>query len=120
MRGQPLAELLPEPAPQVPASDFFLEGCGRGEIRKGFITDRHKLIYHLNEDRFSQYDLVKDPLELHNVYGTQSASLGQQKEAELRDWTDLSLAIMAEQRGETAQEVPAELRQRLKDMGYVQ
>ncbi len=100
----------------------FLEGCHRGSIRKAMLRDHFKLIYDVYQDRFSLYDLEADPGENHNVYGTPQAPAGiAEMEQDLLRWTKQSLAMMGARvaQGE-ALDISPEIRQQLKDMGYVQ
>ena len=66
-------------------------------------------------------DVRSDPWEQYNIYGTPLAPDTGNVERELLEWTEASLALMDEYgaRGE-AREVPPELRDRLRDTGYVQ
>lgn len=99
----------------------FLEGCDFGGIRKALLNDRYKLIYDLDLDRFSLYDLQEDPQELHDIFGTAAAPDTSGMEADLRGWTEMSLEMMAETAGRgAAEDISPEIRQRLRDMGYIQ
>ncbi|MGC9320085.1 MAG: hypothetical protein ACP5KN_18785, partial [Armatimonadota bacterium] len=68
------------------------------------------------------YDLEADPGEHHNIYGMPQApgNIGEM-EHDLLQWTEQSLAMMEARVAEGgATEVSPEIRQQLKDMGYVQ
>lgn len=39
----------------------------------GIRTETHKLIYYWKKDQWECYDLVKDPAEMHNIYGDSKA-----------------------------------------------
>jgi len=39
----------------------------------GVRTDTHKLIYFWKKDQWECYDLIKDPDEMHNLYGDPAA-----------------------------------------------
>ncbi len=120
MRGRSLAPLLTEGG-RVPAEfRIFLEVCAWGTIRKGLMTERYKLIYDVYHDRFSLYDLLKDPGELHDIWGTARAPDTTDLERELLDWTDRSLSTMASYEQTTRGHLSPEVRRQLRDMGYIQ
>ncbi len=119
-RGRSLAPVLEGEPGEPPPLRVFLEGCRRGGIRKGWLDGRHKLIYHVYHDRFSLYDLEQDPAEQHDIYGAPGAPDTARWERELLAWTEMTTGLMARRTGAGAEEVSDELRQQLRDMGYVQ
>lgn len=120
LRGRSLSPVLRPDAADLGPFRLYLEGCSRGGIRKGLIVDRHKLIYDVYQDRFSLYDLERDPGELHDIWGTEMAPNTREWEDDLREWTEASLAEMDNLTGGCADDVPPEALRRLRDMGYVQ
>jgi len=119
--GRNLAPLLQDEPGGIPPLRVFLEGCRRGAIRKGRFDGRYKLIYDTYHDSFSLYDLRDDPRERHDIWATSLApDEAAQWEDELRAWTEMTLALMAQRAGTGAEEVSEEIRQQLRDMGYVQ
>jgi arylsulfatase A-like enzyme len=121
IRGRSLAPVFDGRPEQMPPLHFYLESCSKGAIRKALLQDRYKLIYDLDGDRFSLYDLQEDMAERHDLYGTEHAPDVSHMEEELMEWTELSLAMMAQTAGEAAaEELPPGVRQRLRDMGYIQ
>lgn len=121
IRGRSLMPLLMAEPGTLAESPVYLEGCCYGPIRKGLICGNLKLIYDVYRDSFSLYDLERDPGEHHNIYGTNAAPDTSQMEADLREFTQRSLALMRERvAAGGAEEIPAEIRQQLRDMGYLQ
>ncbi len=121
MRGRSLTPLLAGRTGNLPPFRVFAEACVYGGMRKGLMTDHYKLIYHLYGDEFSLYDLQTDPGEQHNIYGTPLAPDTTQMERELLAWTEESLAMMDEYVAKAgAEDIPPEVRERLRDMGYIQ
>ncbi len=120
MRGRQLQPLL---AGETPQQDpiAFAEGAGLGPIRKSLIAGDLKLIYDVYADAFELYDLVADPGELHNIQGMDLAPDMAREEERLRAWTEQALELMDEQAGRmSAEDVPPEVLERLRDMGYIQ
>jgi arylsulfatase A-like enzyme len=72
--------------------------------------DQFKLIYSPADDRFEMYDVVKDPLELGDVYATAAR--------ERPDWAELLRSIAARTRRDGARQVDPEARKRLQELGY--
>jgi arylsulfatase A-like enzyme len=99
----------------------WLEACCYGSIRKGLVTDRYKLIHDTYKRTFELYDLVEDPGERRNLFGSPRAPATAQMQAELRSWTDAGLDRMEEYvgRGDSGEIDPA-TREALRDMGYIQ
>ncbi len=121
IRGRLLGPIIGQRHVQMPAFRVFIEACGYGSIQKALMTERHKLIYNLYSDDFTLYDLQEDPGEQHNIYGTPLAPDTAEMERELLDWTEKSLAMMDEYVAKQgAEDVPPEVLERLRDMGYVQ
>ncbi|MEA3403199.1 MAG: sulfatase [Armatimonadota bacterium] len=122
MRGRSLVPLMQPDEAEVGPMSVFLEGCCYGGIRKGLLRDHHKLIYDVYQDQFSLYDLEADPGEQHNIYAMPQARGNiAEMERDLRQWTEQSLAMMEAHVAEGgAADVSPEIRQQLKDMGYIQ
>jgi len=120
MRGRSLAPVLSDDPGELAALHVFLESSIWGNIRKGLLTERYKLIYDVYHDRFSLYDLAEDPGELHDIWGTPLAPDTAQWERELMSWTEESLAAMAGHVQSGREHMSPEMRQHLKDMGYIQ
>ncbi len=121
LQGRSLMPLLSDTPGQVEPLSAFMEGCVWGEVRKALLTDRYRLEYNLYSDDFTLYDLQEDPGEQHNIYGTPLAPDTSEMERELLDWTEKSLAMMDEYVAKQgAEDVPPEVLERLRDMGYVQ
>ncbi len=118
--GRSLQPVLDGGAKGLPPFQMFMEGCRRGSLRKARLDGRYKLIYDVYHDRFSLYDLQEDPREQHDIYGLTQAPETERWESELRAWTEMMLSTMASRTAGGAEEVPPELRQQLRDMGYVQ
>jgi hypothetical protein len=98
----------------------FLECCNWGVARKALVTDRYKLIYDMYHDDFVLYDMQDDPQERHDIHGTSLAPDTAEMEQELRGWVDETQALMAEHLSGTNADTSPEIRQNLKDMGYIQ
>ncbi len=121
LRERSLVPVLKEGRGELEPLQAYLEGCISGDIRKGLLTDRYKLVYNVDRDSFSLYDQHNDPGEQHNIYGTPLAPDTRAMEEKLLEWTDLSLATMNEYvRTRRVEEPSPEIRERLKDMGYIQ
>jgi len=119
MRGESLVPVLEDPAARVAERQLFFECCNRGPIRNALLAGGYKLIYDLYHDRFSLYDLQRDPGELHDIFGQASAPDTAAMEAELLEFTDWTLAKMAEGLSQHREDVPDEMRRQLRDMGYL-
>jgi len=121
LRGRSLVPVLKEGQGDLEPLQAYLEGCGHGDIRKGLLTDRYKLIHNVSKGSFSLYDQHSDPGEQHNIYGTPLAPDTRAMEQKLLEWTDLSTAMMNGYVRTTRLEEPSpEIRERLKDMGYIE
>lgn len=119
MRGRSLRPVLEDPGARLPELRVFAEACHRGPEQKALLTERYKLIYNVYLDRFELYDLQADPGELHDLYGRPGAPDTTAMEAELREFSDRSLAAMDATRDQAREDVPEEMREQLRDMGYV-
>ena len=117
--GRSLAPVLRDVPGALPPFRVFLEGCRRGGIRNGRLDGRYKLVYDLYHDGFSLYDLQADAAELHDIRGLAQAPETAAWERELGAWSEYGLALMDRRAGASAAEVPEEIRQQLRDMGYV-
>lgn len=121
MRGRSLTPVLGEGDGDLEDLRAFMEGCLWGEPRKALLTDRYRLELNLYSNEFSLYDLAVDPGERHNIYGTPLAPDTTEMERELLDWTEKSLARMDQYVAKQgAEDVPPEVLERLRDMGYIQ
>ncbi len=121
LRGRSLVPVLKEGRGDLEPLEAYLEGCFLGDVRKGLLTNRYKLIYNVPKDSFSLYDQRSDPGEQHNIYGTPLAPDTRATEHKLLEWTDLSLAMMNEYVRTTRVKEPSPgIRERLKDLGYIQ
>lgn len=72
--------------------------------------EQFKLIYSPLEERFELYDVVKDPLELGDVYATRGK--------ERWEWTDALRALAARTRRDGERQIDPEARARLDALGY--
>jgi arylsulfatase len=100
--------------------EIFLETCMMGSIRKGIMNDRFKLIHDSSGDSYRLYDMVADPAERHNIMGRVQTPEISRLRGRLDSFTERSLASMADYSGREAGETPPELRDQLRDMGYLQ
>ena len=121
LRGRSLVPLLSDgDARQVAPFRVFLEATMLGGIRKGLMTDEHKLIYDLHRDEFSLYDRRRDPEDRNNIFGAAQAPDTAAMQTDLRNWTEASLALMAHYvKAAHAEEMSPQLRNRLKALGYI-
>ncbi len=121
MEGRSLVPLFEGKPDALEPLHMYMEACGHGGVRKALLGERYKLTYDLDADRYSLYDLKNDPAEHHDIFGTAAAPDTSTMKADLADWTELSFAIMEETAGgSSAESLPPEIRQRLRDMGYIQ
>ncbi len=119
MHGRSLAPVLEDGA-SLQARPVFIEACDVGPIRKGWFDGRHKLIYDVQERRFSLYDVIADPAERHDIHGLPGSPELAGPEEDLLAWTEYSLALMSEHAHQGAADVPEDVQERLRDLGYVQ
>ncbi|MFO1499151.1 MAG: sulfatase [Verrucomicrobiota bacterium] len=73
MQGRSLVPLLRAQKPADWRASMYYRyyhdpGHHNTRAHYGVRTDTHKLIYFWKKDQWECYDLVKDPMELHNVY----------------------------------------------------
>ncbi len=121
VRGVSLAPLLRGEVDRVEPHSFFMEALYRGGISKALLAGDYKLIYDVYFDRFTLFDVTRDPAELTNLVGTAEAPPALAGwETDLRAWTDESLALMSALVSQEAIEVSPEIREQLRDMGYIQ
>lgn len=120
MRGKSLLPLM-RGEQRTYDCNAFLEGCIYGQIRKGLLTNNYKLIYNVYNDDFSLYDMRNDPWEQRNIYGTDLAPDTTEMTQRLLRWTDESHGMMQKlvSTGGVGRLSP-EIRQHLRDMGYIQ
>ncbi len=119
LTGRSLAGFL-ENGDALPPFEVFMEGVGIGGTRKALLTENYKLIYDPFHESFELYDLREDPHERHNLSGRVESEEIARMEQKLGDWTELSLSAMDSFLGGGAQEISPKVRQRLRDMGYIQ
>lgn len=121
LRGRSLGPLLKmRPSRGIAPFKVYLEGPYRGAIRKGLMTSRYKLIYNTYQGTFSLYDLHSDPGEQHDIHGMPGAPDTSAVEAELREWCEEMLDVMAPYRKAKPEPMSVTTRKQLKDLGYVQ
>ena len=77
MQGRSLVPLLRGSRPTDWRTSFYYRyyhdpGDHNTRAHYGVRTETHKLIYFWKKDQWEAYDLVHDPLELHNIYLDQS------------------------------------------------
>lgn len=104
-----------------PEMPVFTLGTEYFERRQAVLYGRHKLVLHLDSDRRELYDLSEDPLERRD-----QADLEPERVAELetllREHSDKSAAareaLTVRASGET--ELPDEVRENLRALGYVE
>jgi len=117
--GRDLTGVLVDPAAQLPPFHVFLEGCIYGGIRKGLLTENYKLVHDVQTDRVVAFDLRDDPWELDGrLVDAFDPDVGELV-SELLEWTASSLAVMAEASGGAGHQPAADVRDKLRDMGYV-
>jgi arylsulfatase A-like enzyme len=89
MQGRSLLPLLRGAAPADWRTSMYYRyyhdpGDHNTRAHYGVRTQTHKLIYFWTKDQWELFDLVKDPYELHNLYGqTGQAALTKSLKAEL-------------------------------------
>ncbi|MBD3292936.1 MAG: sulfatase-like hydrolase/transferase [Armatimonadia bacterium] len=121
LQGRSLARLLRGEDCELTEPEFFLEATHRGGTRKGLLFGHHKLIYHVFQDRFELFDIAQDPAEQHDIFGTESAPETSREQGSLRDFTEASFALTEELAGSGgAAELSPEVRQQMRDLGYIQ
>jgi arylsulfatase A-like enzyme len=74
MQGRSLLPLLKSETPPAWRTSYYYRyyhdpGDHNTRAHYGLRTTTHKLIYFWKKDQWEMYDLVKDPDELHNLYG---------------------------------------------------
>ena len=74
MQGRSLLPLLKGAKPPDWRASFYYRyyhdpGDHKTRAHYGVRTGTHKLIYYWKQEQWEMYDLVRDPAELHNLYG---------------------------------------------------
>jgi arylsulfatase A-like enzyme len=101
MQGRSLAPLLGGKRPADWRTGMYYRyyhdpGDHNTRAHYGLRTETHKLIYFWKKDQWEMYDLVKDPDELHNLYGDPS-------QRELRDRLKAELYRLKKELGDRDQ-----------------
>lgn len=118
LRGQSLQPAFEGQA--LADRSIILEGACYGAIRKSIVRGDLKLIYNRYSDEFELYDLTADPGERHNIFGLPDTPDTADMQAQLLAWTQYSLTTMSDILGsEGATDLPPEIREGLRDLGYV-
>ncbi len=121
LRGRSLLPLIEGTNNDTGNFAYFAEACCQNSVRKALIRGDYKLIYDVYRDSFRLYDLADDPHEEHNIYGISAAPDTTEMKEELLGWTQKSLTLMDEHlNARGASQMSPEIRQQLRDMGYVQ
>ncbi len=121
MRGRSLVPLLHGRSGELDDFELCLESCVWGSVRKGVMSERYKLIHDLSNDSYELYDLAEDPREQHNVMRLVDTPEVDRLTKRLDAFTEMSLSAMAGHAGEDAASgLSPEVRDRLRDMGYIQ
>lgn len=121
MRGRSLAPVFEGRPEDLEPTSLYLEGCLYGGVRKGLMRGGYKLIRRVYSDTCELYDLRADPGELTNIYNTPLAPDTAPMRADLERFTEVSLAaVESYTRTARATQTPDEIRDTLRDMGYIQ
>ena len=119
LRGRSLVPTLSGDTGELAPFEVYLEACVYGSIRKGIMTDRHKLMYDTCVERFFLYGLRNDPEEQRNIHGAPSAPDTEQMEQDLLEWCKVSLGMMYKRSREGPSALPSDVQDQLEDVGYL-
>jgi arylsulfatase A-like enzyme len=112
LRGRSLLAALRSDDRERP---LFAEGLLHGDEQKCLRTERYKVIYHAATGRSEVYDLRADPREQRDLGGNQTVAA--RERALLKAW--MATAAGTRVRVSPKPKVTAEMRERLRALGYI-